>query len=135
MKKHFLVLMALMVSVFAFAGNEIKPDSPNVENTTSVKAVNGYVELYKVEVDSEDITLPFVVRVPAPSESILGISGPVVPNITNWNVSGGILTITYTREMEIWELRDGGTFYIEVATSPMPTQGNNYGYAIKLVVK
>ena len=71
---------------------------------------------------------------PAPSEPVIGISGPVRPNITNWTVSDGYLTITYTQEREIVDLRSGGTFYIEVATSPIPTIDGNHGYAIELEV-
>lgn len=133
MKKLF-VLVAMMLPVFAFAGNNVKADSQSVENTASVEAISGYIIYHRVDVSADEITLPFVVKVPAPSEPVIGISGPVRPNITNWTVSDGYLTITYTQESEIIDLRSGGTFYIEVATSPIPTIDGNQGYAIELVV-
>lgn len=136
MKKVFLfTMMVLTTSVFAYANNGANSNMPNVGKNTIAKAVNGYIELYKVTVQANEITLPFVITVPAPQETVIGISGPVNPNNTNWNVSNGYLTITYTCETDIMDIRHGGTFYIEVATSPMPQQGNNYGYAIKLVVE
>ena len=126
MKKLF-VLVAMMLPVFAFAGNNVKADSQSVENTASVEAKSGYI-LDQIQLRSDEITLPFVVKVPAPYEPVIGISGPVRPNITNWTVSDGYLTITYTQEREIVDLRSGGTFYIEVATSPLK------GYVIELEV-
>lgn len=136
MKKYFLFFMtALTMSVFAFANNNANSNLPNVEKSTIDKAVNAYIELYKVTVQANEITLPFVITVPAPQETVIGVSGPVNPNNTNWNVSNGYLTITYTRETDIMDIRNGGTFCIEVATSPMPQQGTNYGYAITLVVE
>ena len=126
MKKLF-VLVAMMLPVFTFAGNNVKADSQSVENTASVEAKSGYI-LDQIQLRSDEITLPFVVKVPAPSEPVIGISGPVRPNITNWTVSDGYLTITYTQEREIVDLRSGGTFYIEVATSPLK------GYVIELEV-
>ena len=132
MKKLF-VLVAMMLPVFAFAGNNVKADSQSVENIASVEAKSGYI-LDQIKLRSDEITLPFVVKVPAPYEPVIGISGPVRPNITNWTVSDGYLTITYTQEREIVDLRSGGTFYIEVATSPIPTVGDYHGYAIELKV-
>ena len=126
MKKLF-VLVAMMLPVFAFAGNNVKADSQSVENTASVEAKSGYI-LDQIQLRSDKITLPFVVKVPAPYEPVIGISGPVHPNITNWTVSDGYLTITYTQERDIVDLRSGGTFYIEVATSPLK------GYVIELKV-
>lgn len=126
MKKLF-VLVAMMLPVFAFAGNNVKADSQSVENTASVEAKSGYI-LDQIQLRSDEITLPFVVKVPAPYEPVIGISGPVRPNITNWTVSDGYLTITYTQEREIVDLRSGGIFYIEVATSPLK------GYVIELEV-
>lgn len=126
MKKLF-VLVAMMLPVFAFAGNNVKADSQSVENTASIEAKSGYI-LDQIKLRSDEITLPFVVKVPAPYEPVIGISGLVRPNITNWTVSDGYLTITYTQEREIVDLRSGGTFYIEVATSPLK------GYIIELVV-
>ncbi len=126
MKKLF-VLVAMMLPVFTFAGNNVKADSQSVENTASVEAKSGYI-LDQIQLRSDEITLPFVVKVPAPYEPVIGISGPVRPNITNWTVSDGYLTITYTQEREIVDLRSGGTFYIEVATSPLK------GYVIELEV-
>ena len=96
MKNIVLILMALMVSVFAFASNGVNTQTESVEECASVKAVNAYIELYEVKVKVNEITLPFVVTVPAPQETVIGISGPVNPNNTNWNVSNGYLTITYT---------------------------------------
>ena len=126
MKKLF-VLVAMMLPVFAFAGNNVKSDSQSVENTASVEAKSGYI-LDQIKLRSDEITLPFVVKVPAPYEPVIGISGPVHPNITNWTVSDGYLTITYTQERDIVDLRSGGIFYIEVATSPLK------GYVIELEV-
>ena len=126
MKKLF-VLVAMMLPVFAFAGNNVKADSQSVENTASVEAKSGYI-LDQIKLRSDEITLPFVVKVPAPYEPVIGISGPVRPNITNWTVSDGYLTITYTQERDIVDLRSGGIFYIEVATSPLK------GYVIELEV-
>lgn len=125
MKKQFLVFVALMVSVFAFASNGAKLDEVKVNSAKEVKASS---ELATVRLDKNAISLPLTISVPAPSETVVGISGPVRPNNTNWNVSNGYLTITYMREYEIFDLYEGGTFYIEVATSPMMY------YVIKLIV-
>ena len=125
MKKHFLVLMALMVSVFAFAGNGVKVDEVRDCSSKEVKVAS--VELDSVKI-KRNFTLPLTISVPAPPETVIGISGPVNPNVQTWDVQNGILNIHYTREMDISELRFGGTFQIEVATSPMMY------YIIKLVV-
>ena len=127
MKKNFLALMALLVSVFAFASNDVKVNEVKENSAKEVKVA--YVILDEVEINRSDIVLPLTISIPAPSETVIGISGPVRPNHQNWDVQNGMLNIHYTREMEIFELRDGGSFYIEVATSPM-----RY-YAIKLIVE
>ena len=129
MKKHFLVLMALMVSVFTFANNNVKHSELPADAKVVKEIKSSYNIFRRVSLKKSDITLPLVVQVAAPSETILGISGPVRPNHENWIVSNGNLIITYTKKYEIMDLYDGGTFYIEVPTSPM-----RY-YAIELTVE
>ena len=116
MKKHFLVLMALMVSVFAFAGNDVKVDEVKDCSVKEVKAA--YTELKTITINRNEISLPFTISVDAPRETVIGVSGPINPNQT-WDVQNGKLNIYYTREVDISELRFGGAFHIEVATSPM----------------
>lgn len=125
MKKQFLVFVALMVSVFAFASNDITKNesAADVKETSSSYNILGTVTL-----DKSNITLPLVIQVPAPSERIIEINGPVRPNNENWTISNGYLNITYTHEYQIFDLYDGGVFYIEVETSPMMY------YVIKLIV-
>ena len=115
-----------MVSVFAFAGNDVKVDEVKNYSVKEVKAA--YTELETVTINRNDITLPLTISVDAPRETVIGVSGPINPNQT-WDVQNGKLNIHYTREMDVSLIRDGGTFPIEVATSPMMY------YVIYLVVE
>lgn len=131
MKKHLLFLTALMVSVFSFANN-VKEKS----EITQITIPDSYIIYTTYTINKADIILPLVIQVPAPpTGTVIGISGPVNPNHTNWSVSNGTLTITYNSETDISEIRSGGDFYIEVPTSPMPGINPNKGYVILLTVK
>ena len=129
MKKQILALIALMFSVFTFANNNVKHSELSTDAKVVKEMKSSYNIFRRVSLKKSDITLPLVIQVAAPSETVLGISGPVRPNNENWIVNNGNLIITYTREYEIIDLYDGGTFYIEVPTSPM------MHYAIELIVE
>lgn len=117
-----------MVSVFAFANNvDCTMNETKSNSSKEVKAT--HTELATKEINKSDLELPLTISVPAPHETVIGISGPVRPNHQNWDIQNGMLNIYYTREVEIFDLREGGTFEIQVATSPMMY------YVINLIVK
>lgn len=120
-----------MISVFSFAYN-----AKEKSEVTQITIPNSYIIYTTYTINKADITLPLVIQVPAPpTETVIGISGPVRPNHTNWSISNGTLTLTYTKEFEIFDLREGGDFFIEVPTSPMPSINPNQGYVILLRVE
>ena len=136
--KQFIFLIIFMASVFANANSNVKITDFNSEIKSEVinEDSNGYIVYTQHKVKKGEITLPFIIQVPIPpTGSVIGISGPGLSYITNWNVSGGYLTITYTKEIEIMDIRHVGTFYIEVPTSPMPSTNPNKGYVIELIVE
>lgn len=131
MKKHLLFLTFLMISVFSFAYN-----AKEKSEVTQITIPNSYIIYTTYTINKADITLPLVIQVPAPpTGTVIGINGPVRPNHTNWSISNGTLTLTYTKEFEIFDLREGGDFFIEVPTSPMPSINPNQGYVILLRVE
>lgn len=124
MKKILLLLIAcLPLSTINAVNKEGAKESFSLTDR-----VNAYTILADVRLSTDDIVTPLVIQVTAPSENIIGISGPCAPNTTNWKVENGYLTITYTKEVEIFEIRKPGIYYIEVATNPM-----RY-YAIRLTI-
>jgi len=130
MKKFLLIMMAFMASFIVYAGNESTKSESSYETKTEKEVNSTYYNIFRrVTLKKSDITLPLVIQVAAPSETVIGISGPVTPNVPNWNVSNGMLTITYTEESQIFDLREGGIYYIEVPTTPMMY------YAIELTVE
>lgn len=93
-----------------------------------------YYVYYEYEVDINNITLPLVVQVPVPpTGTVIGVNGPCMPNVRNWTVSNGYLTITYTHEDQIAEIRRGGYYYIEVGSTDVPAGYS--GYAVRLKVE
>lgn len=93
-----------MVSVFTFANNNVKHSELPADAKVVKEIKSSYNIFRRVSLKKSDITLPLVVQVAAPSETILGISGPVRPNHENWIVSNGNLIITYTKKYEIMDL-------------------------------
>lgn len=119
-----LVFTFAMLLPFCIYGSNEKVENVVINHNETTE----YNVWATVQLSVSDIALPLTIKVPAPSETVIGISGPCKPSITNWTVENGYLTITYTNRTEIFELTSGGTFYIEVATDPMMY------YAIELIV-
>lgn len=115
--KKILFLFVMLLSVSVMMGNETLKKNVGLTSFEATK-VNGSIIFARVTVSASDISLPFTITVPAPNETVIGISGPEKPN-QNWKINNGSLTITYTSPTEIMGLEDGGTFFIEVATNPM----------------
>lgn len=134
--KKLLFILAMLLPLFAYANNDEK--SSNFVEDWKIRSNPelGYIIYHEYRVNSSDITLPFVVQVPAPpTGTIVQVNGPTMPNITNWSVSNGILTITYTNMDQFDEILIGGTFYIETQVTPAPESTYPYrNYAIRLVV-
>lgn len=132
MKKLFLFITITTFSSFIFANNLSTKNSVDNKSFNEVYSA-GYIIYETVEINALDITLPLEITIPLPpTGTVIGISGPVEPYNTNWSISNGTITITYTREDQVSEIRYGGKFYIEVATDPMPSPSN--GYAVELKV-
>lgn len=110
--KRFLILLVMILPLFTY-GIENK-DAEKMEALPS-----HYVVLARVDVDLSKITYPYVISIPAPSERVIGISGPTHPNSASWDVKNGILKIIYTNPMEFAEYAPGDTPGVEVATNPM----------------
>lgn len=135
MKKLFIIL-AMVLPIVTFAHPNIKTSNENLKNEIAgnYDRENGYIIYHEYRISSEEITLPLVVQAPAPpSGTLLSISGPISSNITNWNITNGILTIIYTENNEIMTLEDPGTYYIETPVSPQPHAEKNY--AIRFIVE
>lgn len=124
MKKIPFLLIACLPLCTINAVNE----EDTKEAITLTDRVDAYTILADVQLSTNEVVTPLVIRVAAPSETIIGINGPCMPNITNWKVENGYLTITYTRNDEIMEMSAPGIYYIEVATNPMRH------YAIRLTI-
>ena len=128
MKKAFFLLAAIIVSTITFANNNARVNDFKIESSSLVNSKSSsYTHLGEVTLNKSDLTLPLVIQISAPSETIIEVNGPIRPN-TNWFINNGILTITFTKEYEIIDLYEGGVFYIEVETSPL-----RY-YAIRVIV-
>lgn len=96
MKKILFLLVACM-PFFAYAEN-VKSES----NVTDTSTYNSYNIIATVDVNLGSITYPYVINIPAPSETVIGISGPTLPNISTWKVQNGRLIITmYARDFLI----------------------------------
>lgn len=89
------------------------------EKSSFVEKMEGYTLLATIDLSTTDVTLPFVIKVAAPHETVVGISGPCMPNISNWKIEDGYLVITYTKLIEIIDLKTPGTYYVEVATNSL----------------
>lgn len=138
MKKFLFIMMAFMASFSVYA-QEVNPENEDKSNNSvedwriSNNPELGYIIYHEYEVYSSNITLPFVVQVPAPpTGTLVQVNGPAMPNIANWSISNGMLTITYTNMDQIEEILRGGIFYIETRVTPAPDPYRNY--AIRLVV-
>lgn len=75
------------------------------------------------QVLSQSVTI----TAPAPPENILSISGPTIPNVPNWSVSNGTLTIRYGTG-DLSEIAIGGEFKIYIISE------SYYSYVIRLIV-
>ena len=93
---------------------------------TELQSTNNTL-LATINISVDDLTRPWVINVPAPSENITAIYGPCAANYATWTVSNGRLTISYARDNAYLDMYDGGTFYIYVITSSQT-------YEIKVVV-
>lgn len=101
----------MVLPLFTY-GNEGKEDT--LENSQMLS----YNILARIDVDLSSMAFPYVISIPAPSERVIGISGPTFPNVQNWVVSNGYLKITYS-QLDFDLFTPGEMAYIQVATSPM----------------
>lgn len=74
-----------------------------------------YVRLAVVDIPENPTSFPYVISVPAPTETVIGVSGPTRPNVS-WDIQNGMLNI-YLYQFDFNFLPD--LLLIEVATSPM----------------
>lgn len=114
MKKILFLLVVCIMPFFTYAEN--KKGKSNVTDTSYTYNSYNIIAVLNVKLDS--VIYPYVINIPAPSETVIGISGPTLPNVRTWKVENGRLIITmYERDFD--DLCSGVTSYIEVATNPM----------------
>lgn len=115
MKKLFAILSILSCISLNTSATVV---SAEVENTCNQNAVvpSHYVLLDKVKIPANPTSFPYVITIPAPSETVTEVSGPTRSNV-KWNVEGGKLNI-YLYKTDFLLLDDKNPI-IEVATNPM----------------
>lgn len=138
MKKLFFFSLALFYYVFAYAGNGVVSNPWNDRFLTNESdRETGYIIYHELVIFESDIVIPYVVQIPAPpTGTVVQVNGPARPNIPNWSVNNGILTITYTEENEVADIREKGVFYIETRVTPAPEPFTPpfRNYAVRVIV-
>ena len=141
MKKLLLIMMAFMTSFGAYAQEVNTENEDNSNNFVEDWRISdnpelGYKIYHEYEVYSNNITLPFVVQVPVPpTGTLVQVNGPATPNVPNWSVSNGTLTITYTYMDQVEAFLRSGICYIETRVVPGPENVYPYrNYAIRVIV-
>lgn len=119
MKKIMTILIALMVSFCAYA-QETNTTNENNEVSAANYSTHTFI------IDISEVCYPFIINVPAPAGTILGINGPTDPLIQTWYVENGRLIIELYEE-DLCDVRAGNTHWLEVAS----TGG---GLAIELII-
>lgn len=109
MKKLILIMMAFMASFGAFA-QEANTTSENNEEAIAIYSIPTFT------IDISEVVYPFVIDVPAPAGTILGVSGPTDPLLQTWRVENGRLIIELYEE-DLCDVRAGNTHWIEYAST------------------
>ena len=81
MKRFFLILISVVASFGLYA------ETGGKEVVVKTSMDNSEVLLATVEIELSEVIYPYVITVPAPSETVLSISGPSQPNIGSWYIS------------------------------------------------
>lgn len=77
-----MILFVMLLPAFVMAGNGVLKESINWASSEAAKT-NGYNILVRVAVSVSDISVPFTMTIPALYETVIGINGPVHPNVPN----------------------------------------------------
>ena len=120
MKKLLLIMMAFMASFSVYA-QEVNTIGENNEVTVANYSIPTFT------IDISEVVYPFVINVEAPSETVLGVSGPTDPLLQTWRVENGRLIIELYEE-DLCDVRAGNTHYLEVGMT------NNGKMVIVLIV-
>ena len=104
MKKILFIMMAFMASFSVYA-QEVNDE--NKEVTAIEYSTPTFI------IDISEVVYPYVIDVEAPSETVLGVSGPTDPLLQTWRVENGRLIIELYEE-DVCDVRAGNTHYLEV---------------------
>lgn len=114
--KKFFAIFAILACISVCTSAAIAPDEgENLCNQGAVVPSN-YVLLNEIIIPANPTSFPYVISVPAPSETVIGVSGPSRPNV-NWDIQDGMLNI-YLYSTDFLMLADSDPI-IEVATNPL----------------
>ena len=91
MKKIMTILIAFMASFSVYA-LEV-----NIIGENNEVAVANY-STPTFTIDISEVVYPFVINVPAPAGTVLGVSGPTDPLLQTWRVENGRLIIELYEE-------------------------------------
>lgn len=113
--KNLIVIFAFLT----FGAVSLKAGVVNEQGVemcvNNVSVPTYYIRLALVDVPENPTSFPYVISVPAPTETVIGVSGPTRPNVS-WDIQGGMLNIyLYQADFNLLE----GSSIIEVATNPM----------------
>lgn len=107
MKKLILIMMAFMASFSVYA-QEVNIGSNDKVTTTS------YVQIIATfRIDISEIVYPYIIDIPAPQETVIGVSGPTDPLLQTWRVENGRLIIELHEE-DMCDVRAGNTHHLSL---------------------
>ena len=73
MKKLLLIMLTFMASFSVYA-QEVNTDNNNEAAVASENTILG-----TFVIDISDVMYPYIINIPAPSEPVIGVSGPPIP--------------------------------------------------------
>lgn len=106
-----ILLFILLTCCFTTSNAKI-----NVSCWASSPTTNSYTVLATWTADSRPTTFPYVISIPAPTETVLGVSGPQNP-IINWDIQDGMLNI-YLTKRDFLLIEGLNDYHLSVATNP-----------------
>lgn len=109
--KLLIILLTIIIPLCSYS-YEAK-DAPVSVNQSSI-----YNIIATIDIDVSEVTFPYIIDITAPTEEIIGISGPSRPGIKTWKVENGRLKITLY-PIDFDSVNEGQISYIEIGTNPL----------------
>lgn len=115
MKKLLLIMLTFMASFSVYA-QEVNTDNNNEAAVASENTILG-----TFVIDISDVIYPYIINIPAPSEPVIGVSGPTDPLLQTWRIENGRLIIELYEE-DLCDVRAGNTHHLSLGFSNPETR-------------